>query len=222
MAWLLALAVTAISAAAVFLAFQPERAGTRSILLILGCPYVGLSALTCLWLYLRGELRERLGPAGGDVTKGFLLAAVLYGGAVLANHLLTPKGSPREWWVIRAYLHVGDPTVATAWVVGLAVLVIAACEEVVWRGLVMGSLIKAHGRTRGWLLTTALYVAAYAPTITLLRDEFAGPNPLLVGTALVGGLVWGFIASRTGRLMPMVFAHALTTWAIVEYPIWRF
>jgi membrane protease YdiL (CAAX protease family) len=222
MAWLLALTVTAIGACATFFAFQPDRAGSRSILLILGGPYLLLSAVTCLWLHWRGELRQRLAPAGGDVTKGFLLAVALYGGAVLAHRLLTAKGTPREWWIIRAYVQVGDPTLASVWLVGLAVLLIAASEEVVWRGLVMGSLGSACGATRAWLLTTVLYAASYAPTVLLLRDEFAGPNPLIVGAALVGGLVWGFVAARTGRLMPMVFAHALATWAVVQYPVWRF
>ena len=221
-AWLVALTVTAITTAATFFAFQPQRAGTRSILIIVACPFLVLSAVTCLWLHYRGELRERLGLAGGDVSKGFVLAAVLYGAAVLANRLLTAKGSPREWWVIRAYLHVGDPTVAGVYAVGLSVLLIAACEEIVWRGLVMGTLGTVYRPTRAWLLSTALYVVAYSPTVMLLRDEFAGPNPLVVGAALVGGLVWGFIASRTGRLMPVVFAHALSTWAVVEYPVWRF
>jgi hypothetical protein len=86
----------------------------------------------------------------------------------------------------------------------------------------MGVLGAVHRPIRAWLLTTALYAVAYGPTVMLLRDEFAGPNPIVVVAALVGGLVWGFIAMRTGRLMPMVLAHALSTWAVVEYPVWRF
>jgi len=215
------LAVTALCAGAVALAFQPERAGTRTLLGILGCNYFGLAVVTLIWLRSRGVLADRLRPAAGDISKGFALAALLYGAALLGHRLLTPTGSLREGWIIRFYLQIGEPAVTTAYPVALAVLLIGACSEIVWRGLVAELLVGAHGQTRGWLLSSALGALSWAPSMILLGDLAAGPNPAVVAAALASGLAWGLIAVRTRRLVPMVFSHALALWAVVQYPVWR-
>ena len=67
-----------------------------------------------------------------------------------------------------------------------------------------------------------LYALAHLPTVLLLRDPFAGPNPLVVLAALGCGLVWGLIVARTGRLPVAIFSHALFTWCVaIQFPLWR-
>ncbi|MEZ4295896.1 MAG: CPBP family intramembrane glutamic endopeptidase [Polyangiaceae bacterium] len=66
-----------------------------------------------------------------------------------------------------------------------------------------------------------LYAVAHASTLSLLAHPVAGWNPLLVAAAFGGGLVWGHLYNRTGRLAPGMFAHALFSWAIVDFPLWR-
>ena len=44
---------------------------------------------------------------------------------------------------------------------------------------------------------------------------------LLVLGALAGSVMWTGIYLRRGRLLPAVFSHALFSWAMVEFPLWR-
>ncbi len=220
-AWLMALLVAAAGGTAVSLACAPARAGRPDILALIGGTYGLLLVGTVVWLARRGELRRQLTPSRGDISIGALLAVGTYMLATLGHHLLTPQGSVREPWILRLYLQVGDPVVTAAWQVGLAVMAIAAVEEIVWRGWVQGALSAAYGERRGWLMASALYGLAHLPTAMLLGDPSAGLNPLLPLAALGGGLIWGLLAWRFGRLAPSVFAHMLLSWAVIEYPIWR-
>ncbi len=220
-AWLAPIGVTLAATAALSFAFLPEHAGQPRMLLTVGATYGVLLVGTCIWLARRGELERRLAPRRGDITFGALLAVGTYMLALLAHFALTGRGSPREPWIMRVYLQVGDPRLTATFLVGLAVLAIAAAEEVVWRGWVMGGLrLRLSGRN-AWLVSTALYAAAHLPTVYLLRDPVVGLNPLLLVASAGGGLVWGYLALKLDRLGPSVFAHALLSWALIEYPVWR-
>jgi hypothetical protein len=217
----MALGVTAATALAIRVAFDPALAGSGALLVVLGGTYAVLVAGTSAWLWRRGDLRQKLAPSRGDITIGALLAVLLYLVATFGHKALTAQGSAREPWIMRFYLQIGDPRIAAAYWVGIAVLLVAAAEEIAWRGWVMQALVDAHGERFGWLASTALYGLAHAPTVVLLSDPAAGPNPLVVLAALGCGLVWGYLAQRIGRLGPSIFAHALFSWAAVEFPIWR-
>jgi hypothetical protein len=216
-----AFGTTVLTGGALALAFSPAQARTPRILIILGATYGLLAAATAAWLRRRGVLRQRLAPAYGDVTKGFLTALGLYVAAYLLHQLCTGRGSSGEPWILRAYLHVGDPFATGAWAVAVAVFLIASCEELVWRGGVMALLVDTVGGRRAWLGTTMLYGLSYAPTVVLLADPVAGPNPLLLIGALVGGAVWGGLVLLFRRLMPIVFGHGLLAWALMAFPLWR-
>jgi membrane protease YdiL (CAAX protease family) len=216
-----AAAVTVFAAIATQLAFSPERSGSPTMALAPGLLYLVLAALAALRLRGRGELAAALTPRGGDLTIGALGAGLLYAGGMAGRLLLAPAGSAEEAWVIRVVLHMGDPSEPTIHVLAAAVLVTAALEEVAWRGLVMPLLADSLGGVRGWLVTTGLYGLAHVPSLWLLSDVAAGPNPGIVGAALAGGFVWGYMALRFQRLGPAVFAHALFSWAMVEFPLWR-
>jgi membrane protease YdiL (CAAX protease family) len=209
------------TALAISFAFAPARAGTPAMLAALAALYATLSAVTVLWLRRRGELRAALGPRSGDLARGAFVAALLYGVAMAVQLALTPRGSPREAWIMRLYFQLGDPSADARVFAGALVFVIAALEEIVWRGLVMRALEGPLGRVSAWLLSSALFAAAPLPTVFLLGDPVAGPNPLVVAAGFGCSIVWGRVVHRTGRLPPAVFAHAFFSWAIVSFPIWR-
>ena len=99
-----------------------------------------------------------------------------------------------------------------------ALLLIAAAEEVIWRGMVLDLLSERFGSRRGWILAAFCYALASVPTIYALRDPVAGLNPLLVTAALGCGIIWSFLAARLGRLAPGLFSHlAFTYFTAVQF-----
>lgn len=218
---LIACAVAVSSSAALGYAFAPARAGSPSTLWALGGLYAVFAAGALARLYRRGELQERLRPARGDITLAALTAGVLYGAGRIVLSWVASRGTPREAWLMRLYLQLGDPEARGYWMVGVAVFGIAALEEVVWRGLVMRAIEDGIGPRRGLVYSSLIYAAAHVPTAYLLRAPGAPPNPLLVLAALVCGLAWGAMAQRTGRLSPSVLSHALFSWSVIELPLWR-
>ena len=216
-----AVGVTLATGIVIAFAFDSRRAGTRSMLIALGLFYAVIGAFALRRLDQRGELRSRLRPVSGDFTLGAVVAGALYGVAHLVDQLVASHGSIREAWIIRVYLQAGDPNAPGHVVVGGAVFLIAAIEELVWRGLVMRTLEAVYGARSALIVTSLLYALAHVPTLYLLRDPVAGLNPLVVLAALGCGTVWGLVYLRTERLVPALFAHALFSWAVVEFPIWR-
>ena len=221
---MLRVAVAAVLvAAAMTLAMQKSMAGSPLALLALGVPYAVLAVLAILYLRREGTLGDKLRPRSGDLTFGALVTVMLFFGAIAGRKLLAPHGSIREAWVMRVYLQIGDPFLQQRVVgVSFAVIVVAILEELAWRGLVYTLVEERLGTRRAWPATAVLYAAAHLPTLVLLADPYAGPNPLVVLAALGCGLVWGLIVARTGRLPVAIFSHALFTWCVaVQFPLWR-
>jgi membrane protease YdiL (CAAX protease family) len=211
-------------AGALTIAMQPSMSGSPLALAVLGVPYLVLSVLAILYFRREGTLGDKLRPRSGDLTFGALVTVMLFFGAIAGRKFLAPHGSVREAWVMRVYLQIGDPELMQQRVVGasLAIGLVAILEEIAWRGLIYALVEERFGTRRAWPITAVLYAAAHIPTIVLLRDPYAGPNPLIVLAALGCGLVWGLIVARTGRLPVAIFSHALFTWCIaVQFPLWR-
>lgn len=216
-----ALGVTAVTAAGIAYAFDPRRAGQPSMLISLGALYAVLATFAVLRLRRQGDLRTALRPLGGDLSLGAASAGLLYGVAHIVEQSVAKHGAPQEAWLMRLYLQLGDPNAQGRMLLGVIVVAIAALEELTWRGLVMRSLHEVLGGGRAWILSSLLFALAHAPTMLLLGDPIAGRNPLVVLAALGGSLVWGALVLRSNRLVPSLFSHALFTWAIVEFPLWR-
>ncbi len=211
-------------------AFQLARAGQPSFLLWIGLPTVILAIIGAVRAHSHGDLYRRStfderggGGAGwlnvrsGDFTRGFAGAAVLFGGAYAFTKVVAPVGSDRESWLARLYLQLGDPTTLrknVAFIV-VAIIVMAAAEELVWRGLVTSLLEERVGSRRAWVWAAVLYALAHLPTMWALRDPVAGLNPVLPAAALAAGLVWGFMARRFERLLPGIFSHVLFDWVVL-------
>ncbi len=216
-------AVVLVVGLATFFGFQPARAGQPSFFLLVGAPNLAL-ALFALWRARRdGVLRSWFAVRGGDFSLGFLTAGALFGATWAFAKTLIPAASPREAWLARIYLQTGDPAVIRGHVAAtvLALVLVAACEEIVWRGLVVALLEEKVGSRRAWLYAPVLYAVAHVPAAFALRDPTAGPNPLLPLAALGCGLVWSFLGRRVGRLTPSIFAHGLYLWAlVVMFRLW--
>jgi membrane protease YdiL (CAAX protease family) len=211
-------------------AFQLARAGQPGFLLWIGLPTVMIAIIGAVRaqssgdLYRRSTFDERAGGGAGwlnvrsgDFTRGFAGALLLFAGAWAFMKLVTPVGSDRESWLARLYLQLGDPTTLrknVAFVV-VAIIVMAAAEEIVWRGLVTSLLEERVGSRRAWVWAAVLYALAHVPTLWALRDPVAGLNPILPAAALAAGLVWGFMARRFERLLPGIFSHVLFDWTVL-------
>jgi membrane protease YdiL (CAAX protease family) len=214
-----AIAVTAVALVVLTYAFDAERAGQSSMLAAVGGLYAVLGAVTLRRLRQRGELASSFFPARGDITFAAVTAGVLYGGSRIAASIFATHGSPRELWVMRLYLQLG--AMPEHKLLGLTVAIVAALEELAWRGLVMRALQEVTTDLRAAVATTLLYTLAHATTVVLLRMPGAGPNPLVALAALGTGFVFALLTVRTGRLTPAILAHALFSWSVVEFPLWQ-
>jgi len=200
-------------------AFRDSFAGSSAFLWTLAVPYLGLAALALHHFWDQGTLIDRLRPRGGDLSIGAVTALVLLLASWLGRSALAPAGTPRQAWLYRVYLQLGDPELLQHSVTLTALLLfLPIAEELVWRGFVLDLVSERLGTRHGWTVTTLLYAFALLPSVYLLRDPAAGLNPLLPIAALGCGLVWGFLAGRVGRLTPVVVSHmAFTYFSAVQF-----
>lgn len=205
-----------LSVAGGWLAYAPSRASTTWVWLALGLVQLPLAIGALVRMYRQGTVREMLAPRWGDISVGAGSALGLYALTWAGRVWITPSGSPREGWLIRVYLQLGDPRVVqdNLTLLGTAILVVAACDELAWRGLVLRVLEEKVGSRKAWVLTGLLYAISLLPTAWLLRTG-VGPNPLVPAAALAGGLVWSLIAARSQRLVPSILSHGLYLWFVV-------
>lgn len=213
------LLTTALITAAMAFAFRLDMAGSPWFWVALAVPYAALAALAVHKLWDEGTLVDVLSPRWGDLSLGALTAAVLLLASFGARAVLAPAGSTRLGWLFRVYAQVGDPDVVQRSVLYTALLLfIVVCEELVWRSMVLDELTQRFGPRRGWPLAALCYGVTALPTLYTLRDPSAGLNPLLVTAAFGCGIVWTFLASIKGRLLPVIVAHGVFTYfALVQF-----
>lgn len=215
----LTLLTVAVITCAMAFAFRLEVAATPWFWLSLGVPYLLLAGLALYRLWDEGALLDVLAPRWGDFSVGFAAAAVLLLASWGARAVLAPVGSTRISWLLRIYAQVGNTDAVQRSVpYTLALLLIVICEELVWRSLVLDELTARFGSRRGPPLSALCYGVTALPTLFTLRDPLAGYNPLLVTAALGCGLVWSFLASVKGRLLPVIIAHGVFTYfSLVQF-----
>ena len=211
------LGIVLILGAASSLGWQVTRAGTAGFWVLVTAPTMVLAVVALGRAYRDGVLLDWMRPQWGDFSRGFAGTLALFGLAYAFTKLAVPAGSPRESWLARLYLQLGHPDAlrSNAALVATGMLVAAAAEEIVWRGLVRELLAEQLGSRFAWIYAAIAYAAAHLPTLWALRDPVAGLNPVLVIAALGGGLVWGAMARAFGRLPPAIVAHALFDWVVV-------
>ena len=205
--------------AAMAFAFRLELAGTPTFWFALLIPYGALAVVAVKRLWDDGTLLDVLGPRWGDLSLGVVTGAVLLIASFGARAVLAPAGSPRLAWLFRVYAQVGDPDeVQRSVMYTSALFLVVIFEELVWRSLVLDELTARFGTRLAWPLCALCYGITALPTLYTLRDPLAGYNPLLVTATLGCGLVWTFLASLKGRLIPVVIAHAVFTYfSLVQF-----
>jgi uncharacterized protein len=200
-------------------AFRISLAGTPWFWVVIGVPYAALAAVALRKLWDEGVLVDVLSPRWGDFSLGFLTAALLLLASWGARAVLAPAGSTRVAWLFRIYAQTGDADAVQRSVLYTgALLVIIVCEELVWRSMVLDELTLRFGTRRAWPLAALGYGVTALPTLFTLRDPVAGYNPLLVTAAIGCGIVWSFLASIKGRLLPVIIAHGVFTYfSLVQF-----
>lgn len=194
-------------------AFRDTYAGSLTFFLILSAAYAVLAGLALYRFWQEGTLLERVVLRRGDLTIGALTGMFLLLASWLGRSALAPSGTPRQAWLYRIYVQLGDPEVLQHSIAFTgALLFIPLAEELVWRGLVLDAVTARLGSRRGWIVASALYAAALLPTAYTLRDPIAGLNPLLPTAALGAGLVWNFVTARVGRVTPVIVSHMVFTY----------
>jgi hypothetical protein len=211
------LAVTAAMTGALTMAFRGAAEGSIALFGWAIGPSVALATLALVRARREGALRDWARPEWGDITRGVVGGAALFASAFAFVKVLIPVGSPREAWMARIYLQIGDPAMLRAHIglVAVGVVIAAAAEEIVWRGLVQDIAGEVFGPRAAWIGSATLYALAHTGTAIVMRDGVAGYNPMLVFAALGAGLVWGAMRKTFDRLLPGIFAHALFDWAVV-------
>ncbi len=212
------ISLVVITAAMAF-AFRLEVAGTPTFWLALLVPYGALSVIAVKRLWDDGTLLDVLGPKWGDFSLGALVGALLLAASFGARAVLAPADSTRQTWLFRVYAQIGDPDVVQRSVLyTLALFLVVIFEELVWRSLVLDELSARFGTRRAWPLCALCYAFTALPTLYTLRDPLAGYNPLLITAALGCGIVWSFLASIKGRLIPVLIAHGVFTYfSLVQF-----
>jgi membrane protease YdiL (CAAX protease family) len=192
--------------------------GSVQLWLTLCLPTVALASLAALRAHSYGELGAWLRPTWGDFTRGFAATLFLFACAYLYVKSIAPAGTPREGWMARIYLELGDPSLMrrNAPVVAFGLITLASAEEIVWRGLVTTLFAERFGSRRAWIFAAVAYAIATLPLMWALRDEAAGLNPVVPLAALGAGLVWGALTRYFGgRVFPAIVSHALFYWCVL-------
>jgi len=206
------LTVTVITVA-MALAFRIDAAGSPRFWLTLGVPYLALAGLALYKLWDEGALLDVLAPRWGDLSVGVATGAILLATSWGARAVLAPAGSTRLAWLFRIYAQIGNTDTVQRSIIYTGTLFgIVICEELVWRSLVLDELSQRFGTRRAWPLAALCYGLTSLPTLFTLRDPIAGYNPLLVTAAFGCGIVWSFLASIKGRLVPVIIAHGVFTY----------
>lgn len=169
----------------------------------------GLLALLAVLLLRREEiLGESMQIVPGDVSRGIggaVVGVVLLIGVGLAGVKLSPA---RSFGELNAIIFVAT-RVPLEWQRALALIALAACTEVVFRGATSVILESRFGSARAPWIASALYVLTTVPSL----------HPAVISAAIVIGAVTAFLVSRFRRVTMAIIAHAAFAWLAVEFVV---
>jgi membrane protease YdiL (CAAX protease family) len=151
----LAAIAVVVSAIGNAVAFRESLQGSAAFWLWILGPTLLLALLSLRVMWNNGTLVDRFTPRWGDLSIGALTASVLLVASWVARGALSPSGTTRQSWLYRVYLQLGDPeTLQNSALLTGCLLLTAAAEEVVWRGMVLDSLAERK-RTRPGMINSA-------------------------------------------------------------------
>lgn len=171
--------------------------------------FLGATALLSAAVLLSRDasLRARLRGRPVDVVVGIAVGV----GSLVATYGLYPlvvsfmPGLRVE--VVELY---GIAAVAPTSPAVFAVVVVAAAEEVIWRGALLAALLPLCARLApGRLVSTALAIVVAAGVYAVAQA--GSGSPWLAVTALAFGVVWGALAVWRGNLVAPLIAHLIWT-----------
>jgi len=76
---------------------------------------------------------------------------------------------------------------------------VAIAEEIFWRGMIQNILVGKYGIKAGLIISSILYSLVHVWTF----------NPLLLFTALIFGIIWGYIYYKYDSLIPSITSHVV-------------
>jgi membrane protease YdiL (CAAX protease family) len=144
-----------------------------------------------------------LGLAGG----GAMVAATYAGHGLLAGAFPPFAGATRGLYALLNAEGYRPPALAAL------ILLVATCEEVIWRGRALEPAGGSGARLSGPALARAAAAAALYGAATL-----ASGSLLLGALALACGLAWGLLRTAGRSLWPAILAHA--TWDLAVLVVW--
>jgi membrane protease YdiL (CAAX protease family) len=100
----------------------------------------------------------------------------------------------------------GDPQTLSVTLVEF-VLIAPAVEEVVFRGLLFGTLRRRFGLMAAGMISAGLFAVAH------------GYGMVGFASVFLSGFLWAWIYERTGSLVPGMLAHALNNLLVCTWTI---
>lgn len=196
--WVVALAV--VGPVAVAGAWLLVRTGRASVWAAMGITLGVLGVLS----FFTGEPSAGRSPwlaAGGGVLAG----AALYA-ATAAFLSVAGRWPPLHRHAAELYGSRRGVSLTRALVISVAVT--APGEELLWRGVVLGTLGSAFAPWAAAVLAWSAYVAANA---------VSGSVPIVLG-AVVGGAAWTGLAVWTGGVVASIACHVVWTGLMIVFP----
>ncbi len=200
------------------------RLGGVHLWVALGVGYALAAGLAVYTLWQDGELRAALMPRAGDASFAVGGAAVLYFAlTALVFYVLAPLQPMRICtmdgaWVVpphphgfaaltehlrdKACLGYARSSAMRGLPRGILIALIAALEDLGWRGAVQPMLSERLGTSRGWIAAGVLFALAHVGT----------GNVAVALLALPTGLLWAGLARFRGTLFPAILSHVVFSW----------
>ena len=164
---------------------------------------LGIAAVVLEGASLRAALGLRPSAIGLGLVSGLVMVAATYllFGPVTQTFPVLLRG------VVRLYADFGSISLPAALI---ALPIVVACEDLVWRGVVYGAFAQKMGGLAAVVAATALYAFAHAPI----------GSPVLLLACLGAGFCWNLIRWQSGSLVAAYVAHLVWDLALlVVHPL---
>jgi membrane protease YdiL (CAAX protease family) len=175
----------------------------------------GLAAISAARLVLGDPVTRRLlAPRAGPLALGAAAGAAMVAATYLLYRLLA-AAFPALAGGTHALYGVLNASGYPPGELGALVLLVSACEEVIWRGRTLAAAAEGPRRLDGRGLARVAGVALLYGGATL-----ASGSVLLFGLATACGLAWGLLRVAGRSLWPAIVAHAAWDLAVlVAWPL---
>lgn len=199
--------------------FHPSNSDTSRFWILLACALYVPAAWATWQMARENRLTPLLRLRSGDLSVGAFCAFVLLACTWLGRTQFAALGSPRQAWLFRVYLQIGDPErIQGSIALSLLLMGIAVSQELLYRGYVQEVCNDWLGERRGWIASAAASAFVMTPTLWTLRAHNLGLNPLLFLLAILMGLLLGFLRRITGRLPPVFVAQmAFSYFSVAQF-----